>query len=59
MTLERRNAVFEKIKDSDLIGKLISQNGLKKDVAGNPNGPRRYRSVLRHRLGSDAHPRPR
>lgn len=33
MTLERKNAVFEKIKDSDLIGKLITQNGLKKDVA--------------------------
>lgn len=32
MTLERKNAVFEKIKDSDLIGKLITQSGLKKDV---------------------------
>lgn len=33
MTLERNNALFEKIKDSDLIGKLISANGLAKDVA--------------------------
>lgn len=33
MTLERKNALFEKIKDSDLIGKLISNNGLKKSVA--------------------------
>lgn len=33
MTLERKNAVFEKIKDSDLIGKLISASGLQKDVA--------------------------
>ena len=33
MTLERKNAVFEKIKDSDLIGKLISDNGLAKSVA--------------------------
>lgn len=32
MTLERKNALFEKIKDSDLIGKLITNNGLKKDV---------------------------
>jgi len=32
MTLERRNGVFEKIKDSDLIGKLISRNGLAKSV---------------------------
>jgi Rhs element Vgr protein len=32
MTLERKNAVFEKIKDSDLIGKLITQSGLEKDV---------------------------
>ena len=32
MTLERRNALFEKIKDSDLIGKLITNNGLKKKV---------------------------
>ena len=33
MTLERKNGVFEKIKDSDLIGKLIAANGLKKSVA--------------------------
>lgn len=33
MTLERKNAVFEKIKDSELIGKLLSGNGLSKDVA--------------------------
>jgi Rhs element Vgr protein len=33
MTLERSNALFEKIKDSDLIGQLISANGLAKDVA--------------------------
>jgi len=33
MTLERKNALFEKIKDSDLIGKLISANGLAKSVA--------------------------
>lgn len=33
MTLERKSSIFEKIKDSDLIGKLISANGLKKDVA--------------------------
>lgn len=33
MTLERKNAVYEKIKDSDLIGKLISANGLAKSVA--------------------------
>lgn len=33
MTLNRRNALFEKIKDSDLIGKLITANGLSKDVA--------------------------
>lgn len=33
MTLERKNALFEKITDSDLIGKLISANGLAKDVA--------------------------
>jgi Rhs element Vgr protein len=33
MTLERRNALFEKVKDSDLIGKLITANGLAKDVA--------------------------
>ena len=33
MTLERKNALFEKIKDSDLIGQLISHSGLKKDLA--------------------------
>lgn len=33
MTLDRKNGVFEKIKDSDLIGKLITSNGLKKSVA--------------------------
>ena len=33
MTLARKNAVFEKITDADLIGKLISVNGLAKDVA--------------------------
>ncbi len=33
MTLERKNAVFEKIKDGELIGKLISGNGLSKEVA--------------------------
>lgn len=33
MTLERKNALFEKITDSDLIGKLIGANGLAKDVA--------------------------
>ncbi len=33
MTLERHNALFEKITDSDLIGKLIAANGLAKDVA--------------------------
>jgi Rhs element Vgr protein len=33
MTLERKNAVFEKIKDSDLIGKLIGASSLSKDVA--------------------------
>lgn len=33
MTLERKSAVFEKMKDSDVIEKLISANGLKKDVA--------------------------
>lgn len=33
MTLERKNALWEKIKDSDLIGKLISAYGLAKDVA--------------------------
>jgi Rhs element Vgr protein len=33
MTLERNNALFEKVKDSDLIGQLITANGLTKDVA--------------------------
>lgn len=33
MTLSRKSAVYEKIKDGDLIGKLISANGLAKDVA--------------------------
>lgn len=33
MTLNRRNAIFEKIRDGDLIGKLITANGLSKDVA--------------------------
>jgi Rhs element Vgr protein len=33
MTLERKNALFEKVKDSDLIAKLIAASGLKKDVA--------------------------
>lgn len=37
MTLERKNAHFEKIKDSDLIGKLITANGLKKDVTATNN----------------------
>lgn len=32
MTLERKNGLFEKIKDSDLIGKLIAANGLAKSV---------------------------
>lgn len=32
MTLERKNDLFPKIRDSDLIGKLISNNGLSKDV---------------------------
>ena len=32
MTLARKNAIFQKTKDSDLIGKLISQNGLSKSV---------------------------
>jgi Rhs element Vgr protein len=32
MTLERKSAVFPKITDSDLIGKLISANGLAKSV---------------------------
>ena len=33
MTLERKNALFEKVKDGDLIGKLIAASGLQKDVA--------------------------
>jgi Rhs element Vgr protein len=33
MTLERNSAIFEKMKDSDVIEKLISANGLAKDVA--------------------------
>ncbi|HEY0406173.1 MAG TPA: type VI secretion system tip protein VgrG [Pyrinomonadaceae bacterium] len=33
MTLARKTTLFEKIKDSDLIGKLIANNGLAKDVA--------------------------
>jgi Rhs element Vgr protein len=33
MTLSRKNAIYEDIKDSDLIGKLISDNGLEKSVA--------------------------
>lgn len=33
MTLERKSAVFEKLKDSEVIEKLISASGLKKDVA--------------------------
>ena len=33
MTLQRKTALFQKITDGDLIGKLISANGLSKDVA--------------------------
>jgi Rhs element Vgr protein len=33
MTLDRRNATFENVRDSELIGKLIAANGLAKDVA--------------------------
>jgi len=33
MTIARKNGIFEKIKDSDLISKLITDNGLKKDVS--------------------------
>ncbi len=33
MTLARKSVLFEKITDSDLIGKLISASGLSKDVA--------------------------
>lgn len=32
MTLDRKNDLFPKIRDSDLIGKLITNNGLSKDV---------------------------
>lgn len=32
MTLDRKNALFDKITDGDLIGKLITSNGLTKDV---------------------------
>jgi Rhs element Vgr protein len=32
MTLERKNDLFPKIRDSDLIGKLIANNSLSKDV---------------------------
>jgi Rhs element Vgr protein len=32
MTLERKNAIFEKVKDSTLIGTLIANSGLKKKV---------------------------
>lgn len=33
MTLSRKNSIYEDIKDSDLIEKLISDNGLEKSVA--------------------------
>ncbi|MEM9598576.1 MAG: type VI secretion system tip protein VgrG [Acidobacteriota bacterium] len=33
MTLERKNALFENVTDSALIGQLIADNGLSKDVA--------------------------
>lgn len=33
MTLQRRNGLFLKVKDGDLIAKLIKQNGLTADVA--------------------------
>ena len=33
MTLDRKNDLFPKIRDSDLIGKLITNSGLAKDVA--------------------------
>jgi phage protein D len=33
MTLQRRNGLFLKVKDSELIGKLIKDNGLTADVA--------------------------
>jgi Rhs element Vgr protein len=38
MTLARNSAVFEKITDSELIGKLITANGLEKDVASSSTG---------------------
>ena len=37
MTLERKNDLFPKISDSELIGKLITSSGLEKDVA--PTNP--------------------
>jgi Rhs element Vgr protein len=37
MTLERKNDLFPKIRDSELIGKLITSSGLEKDVA--PTNP--------------------
>ncbi len=33
MTLDRKNALYEKMSDGDLIGKLIGASGLAKDVA--------------------------
>ncbi len=33
MTLARKNDLFQKVRDGDLIGKLIANNGLAKDVA--------------------------
>jgi Rhs element Vgr protein len=33
MTLERKNALFEKVSDGELIGRLIQANGLSQDVA--------------------------
>ncbi|WP_444997451.1 type VI secretion system tip protein VgrG [Aliikangiella sp. IMCC44359] len=37
MTLERKNALFEKVKDSDLISQLITSSGLKKQVTATTN----------------------
>ncbi|MFQ3191594.1 MAG: Rhs element Vgr protein [Paraglaciecola sp.] len=37
MSLARHNALFEKIKDSDLISKLIKSNGLNADVSATNN----------------------
>lgn len=37
MTLARKNMLFEKVSDSDLIEKLISANGLSKDVTATSN----------------------